>query len=59
MKKYSTAAGIQGYIEWTGKKSYWLQEADKVGDGRAEGRWGEISLTPDADGMHIPMFKSS
>ena len=24
-------------IEWTGKKSYWLEEGEEVGDGRAEG----------------------
>ena len=26
-------------IEWTGKKSYWLEEGKKVEDGRAEGLW--------------------
>ena len=46
---WHTGAGI----EWTGKKSYWLEE----GDGRAEGRsaigdggQAAISLTPDFDG---------
>ena len=23
-------------IEWTGKKSYWLEEGEEVGDGRAD-----------------------
>ena len=31
-------AGIQGAgIESTGKKSYWLEEGEEVGYGRAEG----------------------
>ena len=41
-------------IKWTGKKSYWLEEEENVGDGRAEGLsvigdGGKvaISLTPD------------
>ena len=41
-------------IEWTGKKSYWLEEGEEVGDGRAEGSsavgdggQAAISLTPD------------
>ena len=53
-------------IEWTGKKSYWLDEEDEVGDGRAEGSstiggGGEaaIPLTPDVDQTHVHMFESS
>ena len=30
---WHTGAGI----EWTGKMSYWLEEGEEVGDGRAEG----------------------
>ena len=30
---WHTGAGI----EWTGKKSYWLEEGEEVGDGRDEG----------------------
>ena len=53
-------------IEWTGKKSYWLEEGEEVGDGRAEG-WSAIedrgqaaiSLTPDVDGTHIWIFENS
>ena len=30
---WHTGAGI----DWTGKKSYWLEEWKEVGDGRAEG----------------------
>ena len=44
-------------MQWTGKKSYWLEEREEVGDGRAEGLSATedrgraaISLTPDADG---------
>ena len=44
-------------IEWTGKKSYWLDKGQEVGDGRDEGLLaigdrgqGAISLTPDVDG---------
>ena len=40
-------------IKWMGKKSYWLEEGEKVEDGRAEGssavrdgRQTAISLTP-------------
>ena len=43
-------------IEWTGKKSYWLEEEEEVGDGRAEGLsaigdggQAAISLMPDVD----------
>ena len=32
-KSWHTGAGI----EWTGKKSYCLEEGEEVGDGRAEG----------------------
>ena len=44
-------------IKWTGKKSYWLEEGEEVGDGRAEwssaigdGGQAATSLTPDVDG---------
>ena len=50
---WHTGAGI----ELTGKKSYWLEEGEEVGDGRAEGLsaigdggQAAISLTPDVDG---------
>ena len=43
-------------IEWTGQKSYWLEEGVEVGDGRAEGlsatgdgRQAALSLTADID----------
>ena len=49
---WHTGAGI----EWTGKKSYLLEEGEEVGDGRAEGSsalgdrgQAAISLTPDID----------
>ena len=44
-------------MEWTGKKSYWLEEGE-VGAGRAEGSLAigdggqaAISLMPDIDGI--------
>ena len=50
---WHTGAGIK----WTGKKSYWLEDREEVGDGIAEGssavgdrEQAEISLTPDIDG---------
>ena len=53
-------------IEWTGKKSYWLEEGEEVGDGGAEGAsatgdggQAAVSLTSDIDGMHIRIFQSS
>ena len=53
-------------IEWTGKKSYWLEEGEEVGDGGAEGSsatgdggQAAVSLTSDIDGMHIRIFQSS
>ena len=53
-------------IEWTGKKSYWLEEGEEVGDGRTEGLsaigdggQAAISLTPDVDGTHVHIFESS
>ena len=52
--------------EWTGKKSYWLEEGEEVGDCRAEGSsaigdggQAAISLTPDVGEMHICIFESS
>ena len=53
-------------IEWTGKKSYQLEEGEEVGDGRAErssavgdrGR-AAISLTSDIHGTHVCVFESS
>ena len=51
-KSWHTGAGI----EWTGKKSYCLEEGEEVGDGRAEGSsaigdggQAAMSLTPDID----------
>ena len=53
-------------IEWTGKKSYRLEEGKERGESRAEepsaaGDGGEaaISLTPDTEGMHVCIFESS
>ena len=50
---WHTGAGI----EWTDKKSYYLEEGEEVGDGTAEGSsaigdggQAAISLMPDADG---------
>jgi len=52
-KSWHTGAGI----EWTGKKSYCLEEGEGVGDGVAEGSsaigdggQAEISLMSDTDG---------
>ena len=48
------------------KKSYWLEEGEEVGDGRAEGSTAigdrgqaAVSLTPDVDGLHVYIFESS
>ena len=45
-------------IEWTGRKCYWQEEGEKVGNGRAEGlsvtgdgAQAATSLTPDVDGI--------
>ena len=51
-------------ITWTGKKSYWLEEEEGVGDGRAEGSsegdggHTTVSLMPFIDGTHIGIFES-
>ena len=40
LEKYSSTVQQLAYragIKWTGKKSYWLEEGEEVGDGRAEG----------------------
>ena len=44
-------------IKWTGKRSYWVEEGKKVGDGRVEGlsaigdgRQAAVSVTPHVDG---------
>ena len=57
-----TGAGM----EWTGKKCYWPEETEEVGDGSAEGSsaiWdggqAASSLKPHADGTHIHIFKVS
>ena len=57
---WHTGAGI----EWTGKKSYWLEDGEEVGDGRAKGSsaiedrgQAAISLKPDFDGMHVHIFE--
>ena len=46
--------------------SYWPEEGEEVKDGwaegssaRGEGGHAGISLMPDADGTHVPIFKSS
>ena len=48
---------MQAGTEWTGKKSYWLEEREEVGDGRPEGSlaiWDgvqvAVSLMPDVNG---------
>ena len=53
-------------IEWTGNKSYWLEEGEEVRDGRNEGlsaigdkRQAAVSLTLDVDGMQVHIFESS
>ena len=53
-------------IEWTEKKSYWLEEGEEVGDCRAEGSsatgdkgQAAVLLMPDVDGMHVCIFESS
>ena len=60
VNSWHTGAGI----EWTGKKSYWQEEGDEVGDGRAEGLsaigdggQGAISHMPDVDGTHVHIWK--
>ena len=59
---WHTGAGIK----WTGKKSYWLEEGEEMGDGRAEGSsaigdrgQAAISLTPAIDGTHVRISESS
>ena len=51
-------------IEWTGKKCYWLEEGEEVGDGRAEGLstigdggQAAISLTPDIGGTRSSVLR--
>ena len=53
-------------IEWTGKKSYCLEEGEEVGDGRTEwssamrdGGQVAISLTPVIDGTQVRIFEHS
>ena len=50
-------------IKWTGKKSYWLEEGEEVGDPGAEGSsaigdggQGAISHMPDVDGRGSGFF---
>ena len=50
---------------WTGKKSYWLEEEEEVGDGGAEGSsaigdggQATISLMSDDSGMQAHIFES-
>ena len=48
-------------MEWTGKKSYWLEKGDGRAEGRsaiADGEQAAISLMPDVDGMHVRSFES-
>ena len=59
---WHTGAGIK----WKGKKSYWLEKGEEVGDGRAEelsaiedGGQTAISLTPDFDEKRTSIFESS
>ena len=58
---WHTGAGI----EWTGKRSYCLEEGEEVGDGRAgessaigDGEQAAIWLTPEVDGTHVRIFES-
>ena len=68
LKKYSTTVRQLVYrscIKWTGKKSYWLEEDEEVGDGRAEGSpaigdggQATVSLMSDDEGMQVHVFES-
>ena len=51
-------------VKWTGKKSYQVEDEEKVEDGRDErlsaigdGGQAAISLTSDVDGTHIHIFE--
>ena len=51
-------------IKWTGKKSYWLEEGEEVGDGRTEGSSAivdggqvAISVMPAVDGTRLHLWK--
>ena len=53
-------------IQWTGRKSYWLEEGEEVGNDRAKGSseigdggQAEILLIPDVDRTHIRILESS
>ena len=59
---WHTGASMEG----TGKKSYWLEEGEEVGDDRAEGssargdgEQAAITLMPDINGTHVHIIKSS
>ena len=59
--RWHTEAGT----EWTGKKSYGLEEEEESGDGRAEGSsaigdggQATISLMSDDGGMQVHIFES-
>ena len=68
LEKYSSqynswrpGTGIKG----TGKKSYWPEEGEEVGDGRAEGPsavgdggYAAVSFMPDIDEMNLCIFES-
>ena len=59
---WHTGAGIK----WPGKKSYWVEEGEEVGDSRAEGLLAvgdggqaAISLMPDTDGTDSGSLRDS
>ena len=59
---WHTGAGI----EWTSRKSYWLEEEEEVWYDRVEGSLAigdggqtAILLTSDVDGTHVHIFESS
>ena len=65
-KKYSSTVQQLGYRGWHWEKSYWLEEGEEVGDGRAKGlstvwewRQAATSLESDIGGTHIHIFESS
>ena len=68
LENYSSVVQQMAYeagIEWTGKKSYGLEEGEDMGDGRTDRSSATrdrgqdaISLMPDMDGMHVGIFET-
>ena len=68
LENYNSVVQQMAYgagIEWTGKKSYGLEEGEEMGDGRTDGSSATrdrgqraISLMPDIDGMHVGIFET-